>query len=310
MTEASAPRRSRSRRALVAHHGRAAGARDRRARRRRASSSASAARAREAAESALYAVLGRGLPADGGVRRRAAAACGACARFGALQLAIDVALVTAARALLRRRGQLLRLPLPPDHALRGASSSSGAAPTARRCSRRRATASRSGRRSARARGRSSAGRCRARRSRRSGWCTRRRCCWWRCSATALARELRIAGERLERERQQPPRLRDLHERTVESLTSGLLDHGSRRAASPRSTPRRSASRGAQRADVLGLDVEEVLPGARELVMAPRATARAAAGAHGVPRPSRARSAASGSRAASCAPRTASPAAGS
>jgi two-component system sensor histidine kinase PilS (NtrC family) len=87
--------------------------------------------------------------------------------------------------------------------------------------------------------------------------------------TALARELRIAGEQLERSASSLRRLRDLHERTVESLTSGLLttDLEGRITSFNPEAERISGWRGQE---VLGRDVEEVLPGAREIVMTPRA----------------------------------------
>ena len=86
--------------------------------------------------------------------------------------------------------------------------------------------------------------------------------------TALARELRITGERLEASASSLRELRDLHERTVESLTSGLLTTDlDGRLTSFNPEAERITGRSAR--DVLGLDVAEVLPGAREIVMAPR-----------------------------------------
>ena len=87
--------------------------------------------------------------------------------------------------------------------------------------------------------------------------------------TALARELRIAGEQLEKSTTSLRRLRDLHERTVESLTSGLLttDLAGRITSF---NPEAERICGWRAADALGRDVGEVLPGAREIVMAPRA----------------------------------------
>jgi two-component system sensor histidine kinase PilS (NtrC family) len=87
--------------------------------------------------------------------------------------------------------------------------------------------------------------------------------------TALARELRITGERLEASASSLRELRDLHERTVESLTSGLLTTDlDGRLTSFNPEAERITGRAAR--EVLGLDVEDVLPGAREVVMAPRA----------------------------------------
>jgi two-component system sensor histidine kinase PilS (NtrC family) len=87
--------------------------------------------------------------------------------------------------------------------------------------------------------------------------------------TALARELRIAGEALERSTTSLHRLRDLHERTVESLTSGLLttDLEGRITSF---NPEAERISGWSPREALGRDVEEVLPGARGIVMAPRA----------------------------------------
>jgi len=87
--------------------------------------------------------------------------------------------------------------------------------------------------------------------------------------TALARELRITGERLEQSASSLRELRDLHERTVGSLTSGLLTTDlAGRLTSFNPEAERITGRAAR--DVIGLDVEAVLPGAREVVMAPRA----------------------------------------
>jgi two-component system sensor histidine kinase PilS (NtrC family) len=87
--------------------------------------------------------------------------------------------------------------------------------------------------------------------------------------TALARELRIAGEELEKSTTSLHRLRDLHERTVESLTSGLLttDLEGRITSF---NPEAERISGRRVREVLGRDVEEVLPGARAVVMGPRA----------------------------------------
>jgi two-component system sensor histidine kinase PilS (NtrC family) len=86
--------------------------------------------------------------------------------------------------------------------------------------------------------------------------------------TALARELRITGERLEESASDLLRLRDLHERTVESLTSGLLTTDLEgRVTSFNPEAERITGRSAR--DATGLDVDEVLPGAREAVLVPR-----------------------------------------
>lgn len=83
--------------------------------------------------------------------------------------------------------------------------------------------------------------------------------------TALARELRIAGERLEESATSLRRLRDLHERTVESLASGLLTtdlEGRVRSFNPEA----ERITGLRAREVAGRDLDEVLPGARALVM--------------------------------------------
>lgn len=86
--------------------------------------------------------------------------------------------------------------------------------------------------------------------------------------TALTRELRIAGEQLAESASSLRQLRDLHERTVESLTSGLLTTDlDGRITSFNPEAERISGRSAR--EVLGLDLETVLPGAREIVMVPR-----------------------------------------
>jgi len=83
--------------------------------------------------------------------------------------------------------------------------------------------------------------------------------------TALARELRIAGERLAESATDLQRLRDLHERTVESLTSGILTTDL--AGRVRSfNPEAERITGLSAREAIGRDVDEVLPGARELTM--------------------------------------------
>lgn len=87
--------------------------------------------------------------------------------------------------------------------------------------------------------------------------------------TALARELRIAGERLEESATSLRRLRDLHERTVGSLTSGLLTTDL--AGRVRSfNPEAERITGFVEGEVYGRDLDEVLPGARALAMTPGA----------------------------------------
>jgi two-component system sensor histidine kinase PilS (NtrC family) len=81
-------------------------------------------------------------------------------------------------------------------------------------------------------------------------------------ASLLAAELRRAGEALEQRTIDLSRLRTLHERTVESLKSGLLTTDLEgRITSFNSEAERITHQG--RAQVLGLDVETVLPGLRD-----------------------------------------------
>jgi two-component system sensor histidine kinase PilS (NtrC family) len=87
--------------------------------------------------------------------------------------------------------------------------------------------------------------------------------------TALARELRIAGERLQESATSLALLRDLHERTVGSLTSGLLTtdlDGRIRSFNPEA----ERITGLASREVYGRDLDEVLPGARGIAMAPAA----------------------------------------
>jgi len=81
-------------------------------------------------------------------------------------------------------------------------------------------------------------------------------------ATLLSAELRRTGEALEQRTSDLSRLRTLHERTVESLMSGLLTTDLEgRITSFNSEGERITGR--DRIDVLGLDVEAVLPGIRD-----------------------------------------------
>jgi two-component system sensor histidine kinase PilS (NtrC family) len=84
-------------------------------------------------------------------------------------------------------------------------------------------------------------------------------------SSALVRELRIAGQALHESASDLERLRRLHERTVESLTSGLLttDRAGRVTSF---NPEAERITGRSAAAALGRDVDEVLPGVRELVM--------------------------------------------
>jgi two-component system sensor histidine kinase PilS (NtrC family) len=81
-------------------------------------------------------------------------------------------------------------------------------------------------------------------------------------SSALARELRIAGEALSESANDLVRLRHLHEHTVDSLNSGLLttdSEGRVRSLNPEAERISGRTVG----EVLGRDLEEVLPGVRE-----------------------------------------------
>jgi len=81
-------------------------------------------------------------------------------------------------------------------------------------------------------------------------------------ASLLSAELRRAGEALEQRTSDLSRLQTLHERTVESLKSGLLTTDLEgRVTSLNSEAERITNQ--DRAQVLGLDVEAVLPGIRQ-----------------------------------------------
>jgi two-component system sensor histidine kinase PilS (NtrC family) len=105
-------------------------------------------------------------------------------------------------------------------------------------------------------------------------------------ASALARELRVTGERLDRSRARFSVLRSLHERTVESLSSGLLTTD---AALQITFVNPEAERisGRTAASVLGRPLDELLPGASALVhdaeRAPKRVRLQVAGPDGEPR---------------------------
>jgi two-component system sensor histidine kinase PilS (NtrC family) len=81
-------------------------------------------------------------------------------------------------------------------------------------------------------------------------------------ASLLSTELRRAGEALEQRTSDLSRLQTLHERTVESLRSGLMTLNlDGQVTSFNSEAERITNR--DRAHVLGLDVEAVLPGIRD-----------------------------------------------
>ncbi len=89
-------------------------------------------------------------------------------------------------------------------------------------------------------------------------------------SSALARELRIAGEALNESASDLFRLRHLHEHTVDSLNSGLLTTDS--GGLVRSlNPEAEHITGRTQAEALGLDVEEILPGVREALEVGRET---------------------------------------
>lgn len=83
-------------------------------------------------------------------------------------------------------------------------------------------------------------------------------------ASALAREVRVTGERLDASRARLRALASLHERTVECLTSGLLTlDGAQRVSFVNPEAERIIGRSA--ADLLGQPLDAVLPGASALV---------------------------------------------
>ena len=85
-------------------------------------------------------------------------------------------------------------------------------------------------------------------------------------ASLLSAELRRTGEVLEQRTSDLSRLQTLHERTVESLKSGLLTADLKgRITSFNSEAERITNQ--DRAQVLGLDVEAVLPGIRDHLVA-------------------------------------------
>jgi len=85
-------------------------------------------------------------------------------------------------------------------------------------------------------------------------------------ASLLSAELRRAGEALEQRTSDLSRLQTLHERTVESLKSGLLTVDlDGRITSFNSEAERITSQ--DRASVLGTDVEAILPGLRDQLVA-------------------------------------------
>jgi len=78
--------------------------------------------------------------------------------------------------------------------------------------------------------------------------------------TALSREVRLAGEQLAESETDLRRLRNLHERTVESLTSGLVttDRDGRITSF---NPEAERITGRAHGDAIGREFEEILPGA-------------------------------------------------
>jgi two-component system sensor histidine kinase PilS (NtrC family) len=84
-------------------------------------------------------------------------------------------------------------------------------------------------------------------------------------ASGLSRELDRAGEDLERSRSDLRRLRSLHERTVGSLLSGLLTTDSAGTITS-FNPEAEHITATAEALALGRSIDQVLPGARELVM--------------------------------------------
>jgi two-component system, NtrC family, sensor histidine kinase PilS len=83
-------------------------------------------------------------------------------------------------------------------------------------------------------------------------------------ASALARELRVTGERLDASRAHLRALASLHERTVECLTSGLLTLDAKQRVSF-VNPEAERIIGRAAAELLGEPLDAVLPGAGALV---------------------------------------------
>lgn len=84
-------------------------------------------------------------------------------------------------------------------------------------------------------------------------------------SSALVRELRVTGAALEESATDLDRLRRLHERTVDSLTSGLLTTD-REGRVTSFNPEAERITGCSEAQVLGAELESVLPGVSPLVM--------------------------------------------
>jgi two-component system sensor histidine kinase PilS (NtrC family) len=88
-------------------------------------------------------------------------------------------------------------------------------------------------------------------------------------ASALARELRVTGERLDASRARLVALASLHERTLECLTSGLLTLDARQRVSF-VNPEAERIVGRPAAELLGAPLDAVLPGASALVQSAEA----------------------------------------
>jgi two-component system sensor histidine kinase PilS (NtrC family) len=82
--------------------------------------------------------------------------------------------------------------------------------------------------------------------------------------TALSREVRLAGEQLAESETDLRRLRNLHERTVESLTSGLVTTDSAGRITS-FNPEAERITGESESEAVGRDLDEVLPGAHGLL---------------------------------------------
>jgi two-component system sensor histidine kinase PilS (NtrC family) len=91
-------------------------------------------------------------------------------------------------------------------------------------------------------------------------------------ASTLARDLRETGERLDASRQDLEDLQSLHERTIACLTSGLLTLDARGRISS-FNPEAERITGWSAGDALGEALERVIPGAGALLLAPGASAR-------------------------------------
>ena len=93
-------------------------------------------------------------------------------------------------------------------------------------------------------------------------------------ASVLSRELRRTGEALDQRTSDLRRLRDLHQRTVDSILSGLLTTDEEACISS-FNPEAERITGASAPEVIGRPLEEVIPGAHEMMLGTSRDARPA-----------------------------------